>query len=1411
MESMAAYIPMDRRQALAKGEGLSNRTSGTVLFADISGYTPLTRALMEQLGRKRGAEILTAQINQLFERLIATAHYYRGSIISFEGDAITCWFDGDNGSRGTACALGMQQTMKQFARLDILPDLPLSLAIKVAVAAGPARRFQIGDPQIRLLDVIAGATLETMARGGKQAKNGEVVVGPEIVSSLQDRIELVGWRSDDRDKKFAVVSALASPIETAPWPTLPQTLDEADLRARLLPPVYERLKSGQDQFLGEFRWVNALFLKFGGIAYDDDDRAEEKLDRYICLVQRVLAQYQGYLIKLTIGDKGNYLLATFGAPLAHDGDEANAVAAALELQSPLMQPPFINGVQIGLSQGWMLTGAFGSDNRRAYDVLGNEANIAARLMSQAQPGQLLVSQRIVEATAPHFHFEGPTLIKLKGSDKPLPFFLAVRRKNPSATIPPASSPGLVGRDHELSHLEAILPQVVAGQGQIVRLAGPAGIGKSRLVAELAARAGERGLRVAIGACQSAGQHLSYFPWRQVFRHLFELTAEPLNGQERAGWLAGQIERLADALTSLNPDWQLRLPLLGDLLNLPLEENETTAALDPKQRRELLLQLLIEIIQTWAERQPLLLLIEDAQWLDELSTALLLTLSRVLAEKPVLLLIVHRPAGPDSQSTWSEFDRLPNHHLLELTELSLAGVKELATQRLGRQAAPLLVSFLQTQTRGNPFFIEESLNALRESGHVRYADKRWTLSEAIIKRLRQAKCLSRVAGEWELKPDTSLQALELDIPGSIYSLLRARLDRLPETDRLTLNVAGVIGDVFEFKLLAQSHPALANEEILYQQLQRLEGQDFIRLETPYPYLTYRFKHQITREVTYQTLLAEQQCCLHRQVGRALEKLRDDDVERLTFHYSHTEEYQKTLRYLDQAAAKAQGEYANEAARRYFEQALDLEAKLGQRQWQRRKGLVEVLHILGERQAETAALQALAAHEAAPAFVVAYLWGQYYEAIGEYAQAQTAIEQALAISRQMGHLVDEVRCLAQLGLIARRQGHYETAKEWYAQAVTRYREQADDQPEIALVFIETLTGLGTVHRQQSAYDQAQTCYQQALALSRQSGNKRGEAEALNSLGVIAFYQRNFNEALSYHQQTLSIWQTIGDRAGEGNSLTNLAIVTRDAGDYSQAQKYLNEALKIQQATANRWEEVNIWIDLGGLYYELGEMITAQSCLEQGLRLSREIEDEAGEAFVLCNLGLVLGELGQLTAAETTLRQGLPLAQAQTDKYLAASFYLYLSLVSLQAGKPQQAIPEAQAALNLRRELGRDLRIADDLTSLAEAYLIMGQLTAAMDYVQRTLEVLADCGGEGSEFPQRSYFISYQVLAAAGQPDQAQTALQAAYDLVMNRADKITDPTQRYSFLEGRTMNREIVVEYEKLRGHVADCVGRNTTTD
>lgn len=571
-----------------------------------------------------------------------------------------------------------------------------------------------------------------------------------------------------------------------------------------------------------------------------------------------------------------------------------------------------------------------------------------------------------------------------------------------------------------------------------------------------------------------------------------------------------------------------------------------------------------------------------------------------------------------------------------------------------------------------------------------------------------------------------------------------------------------------------------------QMEDLEARDFIRRETSHPRVVYVFRHHITQEVVYNTMLEEQRRDLHRAVGQALERLLPDAVERLAYHYSRSDMREKALLYLDRAARKMQQEYANEMALDYYNQALSLE-----RRWEWLKGKVEVLHILGQREEEKATLRLLRETSEAPLFDVAYLEGQYYEAIGDYTRAQAAIKQALEAARTRKDTAREARCLAQLGLIARRQGDYENAITWYTRAQRLLRSESIHS-EGTRFLIQVVNDLGTIHRQRGEYEEAENCYQQALALSRASDNRREEARALDGLGTVAFHRRRFSEAVSYHHQALEVERAIGDRSGEGTSLLNLAMAIREAGDYGQAEEYLSEALSIQQAIGNRWEEINVWNELGILHLLEGDLHLARNCFERGLELSQAIGDEAGRAYILCNVGQVVRDEGDWETAERYLTESLSLAQQQGDRDLCAMCLSHLALTSLRAGRFVQAMEQASAALTMRNEVGLRLLTTIDWATLAEAHLALGHAEEAAACARQALSILQECGGVGPEFPYSDYFRCYHVLLATGYEEKALLALRCACELLMDRADKITDRVRRRSFLE-RPEHREIVREY------------------
>lgn len=419
-ETLAVYVPMDRRHALAHGATLPEQTHGAALVADVSGFTALAEAIAQEVGMPRGAEELTRQLNRVYGALIDAVHCYGGSVVTFSGDAITCWFDADDGLRAAACALAMQAAMRQFSSITIASGRSLALAIKVAVAVGPVRRWLVGDPCIQHLEVLAGHTLDVLACGEHLAQPGDVLVHAAVVATTDAQIIAVDWRADARTgARFAVVGGMTAPVPAHPWPELPAAaMTEAQVRPWILAPVYEQVRNGNSAFLSELRPTAALFLSFQGIDYDNDPTAGAQLDAFTRWVQTVLARHNGALLQLTMGDKGSYLYAVFGAPLAHEDDPSRAVAAALELQAPPATLSYITRIQIGLTYGQMRAGAYGSATHRIYGVIGDKANVATRLMEAASTG-VLCDESIRYAAQDSMTFEPLPPIRVKGKAQPV--------------------------------------------------------------------------------------------------------------------------------------------------------------------------------------------------------------------------------------------------------------------------------------------------------------------------------------------------------------------------------------------------------------------------------------------------------------------------------------------------------------------------------------------------------------------------------------------------------------------------------------------------------------------------------------------------------------------------------------------------------------------------------------------------------------------------------------------------------------------------------------------------------------------------------------------------------------------------------------------------------------------------------
>lgn len=350
-ELLNVYLPMDRRQALAHGASLVERSVGVALLADLVGFTPLTEAIARSVGPVRGAEEVATLLNQTYGALIDAVDTFGGSVVCFSGDAITCWFGADDGAasntslpatdltlRATACALAMQHALQAFAAIQLPGGDSAVLSVKVALAAGWAHRLLVGDPSIQRLEALAGSLLDRLAALQHQARSGEVLLDPLLAQQLGEQIALVRRETPD-GLPVVLVTELLQAVAPLPWPPLPTVLTDEVCRPWVLPAVAARLAQTPDPFHAELRPAVALMLEFHGLDYDAGAHAAARLDDYVRWVQQVIMRYQGALIDLTIGDRGSYLYAAWGAPEAHDDDAARAVAAARELLAP---PPTLS-------------------------------------------------------------------------------------------------------------------------------------------------------------------------------------------------------------------------------------------------------------------------------------------------------------------------------------------------------------------------------------------------------------------------------------------------------------------------------------------------------------------------------------------------------------------------------------------------------------------------------------------------------------------------------------------------------------------------------------------------------------------------------------------------------------------------------------------------------------------------------------------------------------------------------------------------------------------------------------------------------------------------------------------------------------------------------------------------------------
>jgi predicted ATPase/DNA-binding SARP family transcriptional activator len=968
---------------------------------------------------------------------------------------------------------------------------------------------------------------------------------------------------------------------------------------------------------------------------------------------------------------------------------------------------------------------------------------------------------------------------------------------------------LVGRQPELAELLRQVEAVVEGSGGLTVVYGEAGVGKSRLLRELADNAQWRGVPTVWGRCYELAAPLAYQPLVETLRAALPALSE----------------------AALQPLWRAELSrLLPELTT----DQELPPSLSPEEERRRLLEAIARAFLVLAEREPQLVLLEDAQWMDHASLEALRYLLPRLSDARLLIVLTARAEELTGQAVTAlsamESTRLPRH--LELDRLDLAETGELVQWALNlEQPVPLFSARLYAETEGNPFFLIETLWALVEEGLL-YRDE---------------------AGVWSTPWDESTEDYaEMPLPTGVVQSIERRLDRLPASLSELLNLAAVIGREIDFQLWLSASDR--DEEGLLTAADELCGRGLLLAAEPDSVagMDYAFAHDQIRRVAYRRL-APPRCRLHhRRVAQALTHLAPDQPVALAYHWTRAEVWDKAVTYHQQAGDRTQGVYANTEAVAHYSQALEALERLPESvdlvlRYQLHLAREAVYDLLGDRTAQVEDLEALEALaealDAAPPDAdeaqraagrraeVALRQANYAEATGDYPKAITAVQKAIRLAqatkdigleaasrRQWGRTLWrrgdfeaarsqeeaalnltrdaslrrlEAQSLRDLGRICFYQGDYAGATEFYRRSLRLCREIGDRQGEWNL-----LNNLGVVSRNQGAYERARQYQEQALQICREIGDRRGEGMALNNLGLVSRRLGDYAKAKGYHEQALCVGREIGDRWNEGQVLTNLGISFYYQGDYGQARTYFEQAAYIWREIGNRHGEGGALANLGCLSRHLGEYAKARPFFEESLRIFCDIGDRKTEGVVLCDLSLLLHYLGDAQAAKDCSQRALIIAQDLGDRPAQGHALTNLGHAEMGLNHLAEAAAAYQQAVDLRYELGEHHLAMDSLAGMARVSLVQSDLDSAKSQVEKILTYLETGTLDGTEQPLWIYLTCYQILRAS-QDLRAQTVLNAAHHLLQEQAAKIADEELRHSFLEKVAAHREIGVAYQELQ--------------
>jgi class 3 adenylate cyclase/tetratricopeptide (TPR) repeat protein len=1045
----------------------------------------------------------------------------------------------------------------------------------------------------------------------------------------------------DRDVKEAKTTKLEKPHRH-----IPQHLADKILATR-------------SSIEGERKLLSVLFTDvIGSTAIGENLDPEEHrsiIERFYEISLNEIHRFEGTVNQFL----GDGFMALFGAPIAHEDHAIRAIHSALAIQNAmtvysgeLKKDRDIDfKMRIGINTGTVVVGNIGDDLKMDYTALGGTVNLASRMEQIAQPGSVTIAEDTYKLVKDHFNFRSLGPLDVKGKKKRVSVYEVISPKEEGKTRLEISKERgftrFIGRKREIEVLRDSFAKSKHGQGQAVTIVGDAGIGKSRLLYEFRKLLEHENILYLEGRCISYGKSMSYLPVIDIIKKRFRVDKLDTERTIR--------KKIEKGIDDIEPKLKGGIPFLYDILSID-SDDPSLKSLDLRDKRKKTLETIKNIILADSTLRPLVVVVENLHWIDGASEEFISFLIDNLPSNQIMLILTTRPGY---SVRWAE---RTYHNQIAPSHLSDKEVGKMIKSILGSEkVATDLIRLVADKADGIPFYVEEIIKSFSEGGIIVKGKGGYLVSKGIA---------------------------EMDVPDTIQDVIMARIDRLEENLKGTIQYASVVGREFSYKLLKE---LMEIGDELQDYLTNLKGSELVYEKSIFPDLEYRFKHTLTQEVAYESLLIKRRTQLHGKIGEIVEDLYGDKLEEnyelLAYHYGRSPRDEKAVDYLILAADKSAKIYSSEDAIGYYGEALKRLHKMPDAVANKENRVdifikqARVMRLMGRFKEYIKTLE-----KNLP--IVEELGdknrlSEYYFKMGFYYSVMGELEDSIKYLTNSIKLAQVIKNERIIGLASARQGYNYWYKAEFKKAIPIIRkgieilEKLGDDYWLARSF----QPLGACYWQMGDWDNSVSCMQKLL--------KKSEELSDNNLMVLA----NWSAALPH----------IGK------------------GEWDIAIDYCERCLEMSPPPVFAAFATGF---LGTAYYKGGQLKKGIDCMEKAIHQSKSFGLKQQEAICTVPLAEAYLSISERERALETIKSALAVSTKAGFRHIEGMALRVLGEI-YGSSNFHKAKKHTEDSIKIFKKIGAKNELAKSYFSLGRLYKEKGEKGKAKKYATQALQIFEKLG--------------------------------------------------------------------------------------